>query len=93
MKIVHMIKVMLGLAPNCEKVNQFLADYVEGTLNEKTRAQFQQHMDMCPCCGPYLDQYQTTIDMTHDCPCVEAPPELVEHTLSFLRQNADFNRS
>jgi len=93
MKIVQIIKMMLGLSPNCEKVNQFLAEYVEGTLDQKTSLQFQQHIDMCKCCGPYMEQYQATIEMTHDCPCAEVPAELVEHTMSFLRQNTGFERS
>jgi len=87
-----MIKTMLGLAPNCKKVNTFLAEYVEGTLPEKTRTQFEQHIGMCKCCGTYFDQYRTTIDMMKEGKEVKIPSELVEHTMSFLRNNANFSR-
>ena len=35
MKFLTALKTALGLAPGCEKVNEFLADYVEGALDEK----------------------------------------------------------
>ena len=41
MKLIVMIKTLLGFAPNCEKVNAFLADYMDGTLPEKTAKQFE----------------------------------------------------
>ena len=93
MKIVTLIKTMLGLAPNCEKVNQFLGDYMDGSLPENLRTQFEEHIAMCKCCKPYMDQYQRTIEWTHDCRCNELPEELVEHTISFLRKNADYPQS
>lgn len=93
MKFFTMLKTALGLAPGCEKVNEFLAEYVEGTLDEKTQAQFNEHMEMCKCCDHYLDQYKSTISMTHEVEEVSVPSELAEHTLAFLRKNADFQRS
>ena len=92
MKIWTMTKTMLGMAPNCEKVNSFLVDYVDGTLPEKTAKQFEEHIGMCKCCGSYFEQYRTTIEMTKCDPCAEMPKELVEHTLSFLRKNTDFSK-
>jgi len=93
MKIFKIIKMMVGLSPNCEKVNLFLADYVDGTLDDKTRKDFEEHMDMCKCCRPYLNQYKSTIEMAHECDDVKVPSELVEHTMAFLRRNSDFPRS
>jgi predicted anti-sigma-YlaC factor YlaD len=90
MKAVTLLKTMLGLAPNCKKVNSFLAEYVEGSLPDKTRMQFEEHIGMCKCCGTYFDQYKTTIELMKEGDEVEIPSELVEHTMSFLRKNADF---
>lgn len=87
MKFLTALKTALGVAPGCEKVNEFLAEYVEGTLDEKTRQQFEQHMDMCKCCDHYLDQYKSTINMTKEVEEVPVPSELAEHTLAFLRKN------
>lgn len=82
---------MIGLAPNCEKVNNFLAEYFEGTLPEKTRKQFEDHIGMCKCCGPYFDQYRDTIAMVKDGQEIKIPKELVEHTMVFLRSNVNFS--
>jgi len=92
MKFLTALKTALGLAPGCEEVNEFLADYVEGTLEEKTMAQFEEHMDMCKCCNHYMDQYRRTIDMTKEAEEVVIPAELAEHTLSFLRENKVFSQ-
>ena len=92
MKPLIILKTMLGLAPNCKKVTDFLADYVDGTLPEKTQQQFEEHIGMCKCCGTYFDQYRATIDLMKEGQEVEIPCELVEHTMSFLRKNANFTR-
>ena len=92
MKPLIMIKTLLGLAPNCKKVNEFLADYLDGSLPEKTSKQFEDHIGMCKCCGPYFEQYRETIEMARCCEEVELPDELVEHTMSFLRKSANFSR-
>ena len=93
MKPLIILKTLLGLAPNCKKVTNFLADYVEGTLPEKTKKQFEQHIGMCDCCGSFFDQYRTTIDLMKEGSEVEIPAELVEHTMSFLRKNANLSRN
>ena len=90
MKALIMAKTLLGMAPNCKKVTSFLAEYVDGTLPEKLRQQFDQHIGMCKCCGPYFEQYRATIGMIKEGKEVAIPSELVEHTMSFLRKNADF---
>ena len=93
MKFLTALKTALGLAPGCEKVNEFLADYVEGSLDATTRAQFEEHMNMCKCCDHYLDQYRQTIEMTKQVEEIPVPTELAEHTLAFLRKNANFPSS
>ena len=90
MKTLTMLKTALGLAPGCEKVNEFLAEYVDGELDEKTRQQFEDHIGMCGCCNHYLDQYKSTISLTKETKEISVPSELAEHTLSFLRKNANF---
>jgi len=93
MKALTILKTALGLAPGCKKVNEFLAEYVDGELDDKTRMQFEDHIGLCGCCNHYLDQYKTTISMTKETMEVNVPSELAEHTLTFLRKNADFSGS
>lgn len=92
MKFLTALKTALGLAPGCEKVNEFLADYVEGALDEKTMAQFEEHMEMCKCCSHYMDQYRQTIDMTKQLDDIVVPSELAEHTMFFLRNSKVFSK-
>lgn len=72
-------------------MNDFLADYVEGTLPEKTIKQFEEHIGRCKCCETYFDQYRNTIKLMKDGKEIEIPSELAEHTMSFLRKNANFS--
>lgn len=75
---------------SCRDVNDFLAAYGEGELEDGLRDRFENHLDRCPCCKAYLDQYQTTVALVQEagadqevCP----PDELVQLTLAFLREN------
>lgn len=92
---LHRIKTLFGMAPTCEKVNDFIASYLEGALDDKTTRQFEAHIRACPTCSQYLDQYRTTVDLVQDAGRFDPPPELVEMTLAFLqkRWEADGNRS
>lgn len=92
MKVVHTIETLLGLAPTCKKVTDFLADYVEGTLPESVSRKFEKHIGMCSCCGHYFDQYRATIDLIKEGTEVKIPEELVEHTMTFLRTNVNLSR-
>ena len=91
--LLERLKTLLGLAPTCEQVNDFLASYLEGELEAKTVTQFEAHIRMCEKCSRYLDQYRTTIDLVHEAGDLEPPPELVEMTLDFLRKRWDENSS
>ena len=75
--------------PTCEEVNRFLAEYIEGVLVEETRVKFEQHIDRCKCCGPYLEDYRTTIAMAKASDDVKVPEALVDHTLEFLRSRTN----
>ena len=66
----------------CEDVNAFLVEYVDGTLDDRTEQRFERHVESCTQCRTFLEQYRTTMEE-------EPPPELVEHTLAFLREELD----
>ncbi len=81
-----MMRRLLG-EPSCEEVNMFLTEYLEGTLPEKTQQKFSAHLNKCPVCLPYIQQYKQTIQLVHDCSDVVIPEKLVEHTVHFLREH------
>lgn len=50
----------------CEQLSEFLADYIDGTLPEPQRAEFERHMGVCPPCVRYLESYRRTIALTRE---------------------------
>lgn len=85
-RLLHQIGHRISGLPNCQDVNGFLADYLDGNLDERTKARFERHMRRCPPCAKYFDQYNETIQITREVAPVEVPRELADHTLEFLRQ-------
>ena len=45
----------------CRECAEFLADYVAGDLATEVRSTFERHLQACPNCLSYLDQYKATI--------------------------------
>ena len=81
-KILHRFRPMMS----CERVNEFILDYLEDRLPQETRKKFDEHLKMCPCCVPFLDQYKQTVEMVATEGQIEVPQDLAEHTMSFLRE-------
>lgn len=59
---------------NCKAIAEFLAQFLDGELDEMTRAQFELHMKLCPPCGHHLDAYRKTIEMIRRCGRSEKDP-------------------
>lgn len=85
MNVIPIIKSFFLKKVTCEDVNTFLADYLEGQLDTATHKAFENHLAMCPNCVPFLEQYQTTIQLVTEEREVPIPDMVVEHTLSFLK--------
>ena len=87
MNPLKMIMRALMRGPTCEEVNKFLVDYIDETLPVKTRNKFEAHLNGCPNCAPFFQQYKSTIELVREDRDIRIPDYLVEHTLAFLRQN------
>ncbi|HET6566543.1 MAG TPA: zf-HC2 domain-containing protein [Rhodothermales bacterium] len=75
---------------SCKDVNEFLVAYGEGGLEDSLRERFENHLERCPCCKTYLDQYQTTVALVKDAGAdqdIRPHEELVQLTLAFLRES------
>ncbi|MFZ4576509.1 MAG: anti-sigma factor family protein [Phycisphaerales bacterium] len=46
---------------SCRELIDFISDYLEGSLNESQRAEFDRHLSVCPPCVRYLDAFRTTV--------------------------------
>ena len=72
---------------SCVQVNDFILDYLEGRLPDETREKFEKHMETCPPCERYLEQYKQTVAIVSEIGKIDAPSDLAEHTMAFLKQN------
>jgi anti-sigma factor RsiW len=45
----------------CREFVEFLMSYIDGDLDADPRRVFEEHMQLCPPCGVYLDTYRDTI--------------------------------
>ncbi|MGD9690543.1 MAG: anti-sigma factor [Phycisphaerales bacterium] len=74
-----------------ELIEEFLMDYVQGTLGAEESRRFAEHLAVCPSCVAYVDSYRKTIELArqagHD-PSgkpSEIPEELVQAILKLRR--------
>jgi anti-sigma factor RsiW len=45
----------------CREFDEFIVDYVDGVLPERSRRVFENHLRICPMCRAYLDGYRRTM--------------------------------
>lgn len=85
-----MLKTLLYMIKGgctCKGASAFLMDYVEGRLDAETAAKFEEHLDICPNCSMYLDQYRETIKLVKELEPPPVPPELQDHTCRFILES------
>ena len=72
----------------CKEVNEFLADYLDGTLPWRQRLSFNVHLMICQHCRQYMASYAATIRVTKSLGQVaeqQVPDELVRAILTARR--------
>ena len=47
----------------CEECMALLTDYLEGTLTEQKRVALEDHLRICPDCGPHNANFIRTIEL------------------------------
>jgi anti-sigma factor RsiW len=45
----------------CQELVEIITDYLEGTLPERDRTRFDEHLMTCPGCREYVDEMRTTL--------------------------------
>jgi len=73
---------------NCRECNNFIADYLDGALPADVSSEFERHLKRCRKCNLYLDQYRQATELVREAgeAVDDAPAELIEHTIEFLRR-------
>jgi len=52
----------------CAELVELVTAYLEGTLSDGERRAFDEHLDLCPGCERYLDQFRKTIGLLGELP-------------------------
>ncbi len=47
----------------CRELIDFIAEYLDGGLDDAPRVEFERHLGVCPSCVAYLDSYRTTVSL------------------------------
>jgi anti-sigma factor RsiW len=50
-----------GMTITCQEVVEVVSDYLEGLVDDATRAEIEAHLELCPGCDEYLRQMRTTL--------------------------------
>jgi anti-sigma factor RsiW len=53
---------------NCQQFVELVTAYLEDQLPVRDRADFEEHLRMCPGCDRYLEQFRTTISALGELP-------------------------
>jgi predicted anti-sigma-YlaC factor YlaD len=73
----------------CRQLLEYIADYVEGALEEVDALDFERHLQFCHSCRAYLASYKETMTLTRmlatDEPATDVPEELVAAILARRR--------
>lgn len=78
----------------CRQVVDFLADYLDGTLDRSVRTRFEAHVGECVACADYMRGYRDTIRLArdaareNDAAVAAMPAELVEAIVAAARRRS-----
>jgi anti-sigma factor RsiW len=56
-------------------IEEFLADFLDGTLGPDQLAELERHLSLCPPCVAYLNTYRKTRDLVQK-QAIDMPPEM-----------------
>ena len=69
----------------CEEFGDFMADYLDGTMDVAETRRFEFHLEACPMCRTHMAEYRAAVDLARatagDAPA-EAPQELINAILA-----------
>lgn len=59
----------------CQEISQFMMDYLDSSLDDGAKDEFERHVGVCPPCLHYLDGYKDTVELVRRCGKVELDAE------------------
>jgi len=64
----------------CERFKMLINEYIDGTLSESDKTEFEQHMRECDKCAQLCEQTQKTVELLKGLPDLKIPENLVKGT-------------
>lgn len=74
----------------CEQFEILLADYIDGTLDNTSRAEFVRHLESCAACAAYAAEVQSAVSFMEIAADIEAPAELTGKILHATNEGWEF---
>jgi anti-sigma factor RsiW len=69
----------------CQEMVELVTDYLEGRMDDDTRARFEEHVAACDACTLYIEQMRMTIVALGRIPAETISPEAEEELLAAFR--------
>jgi len=71
---------------HCSEIIRLLSDYIDGEMDDGTRALLEQHLEDCPPCDEFLAQFKSSMKMVAALRNEKLPAEMKTRLHSFLAQ-------
>jgi len=71
---------------SCHQLVDFCLDFLDGSLPEEERRQFQRHLGQCGECVAFLETYRRTAEVSREAFALEMPVGLKDAVRTFLRE-------
>jgi anti-sigma factor RsiW len=69
----------------CQEMIELVTDYLEGRMDDTTRARFEEHVAECEACTLYIEQMRMTIVALGHIPAESVSPEAEEELVAAFR--------
>lgn len=71
---------------SCKQLVDLVTDYLEESLSDEARADFEYHLAECGYCHAYFQQMRVTVNLTHQHAANEPQPPAPEDLLNIFRK-------
>jgi len=77
---------------SCQQLEAFIDDYLDENLSEIELTTFNAHLEMCPMCDKYLDNYRNSVALgkaayKNEDECESIPEPLVQAILAASKKD------
>ncbi len=70
---------------DCRELVELVTAYLDGSLDDDLRGRFAAHLDVCPGCREYVDQFRVTIAELGNLSVADLAPETRRALLEAFR--------